>query len=126
MDNIFLKKEELIALTYGDYSDYTTLAICRVLVNLDIVALKDEYLQERSISKLEEYEFLSWLIANGKVEQVVCKEIHLGNFRNGQLYEQDFGIYLGGTKKGASLNMPIHAEIVVGNIEEEGKGNENV
>lgn len=86
------KKNELIVLSEGEYSDYGITGLYRCLVNLDLEKLAKKYFnqapmkyEEERTSVTQPWEinadssgFGAWLILNRHVEEVTYTEINCG------------------------------------------------
>ena len=72
-----IKKDTLILLTYGAYSEYGIEELCRVMLDTDIVTLHTEYMTLYP-DQFNHYQFIEWLKSAGIIEPVKCYELWLG------------------------------------------------
>ena len=75
MKNSILKKGTFFVLTTGEYSDYEMITLCIATTDIDVIALRSEYLeinpeQDEAFS-FETGDFVKWLI----VDKKVCQEL---------------------------------------------------
>ena len=91
-----LKQGSLFTLSHGEYSDYVIIALCRATEDIDIEALREEYM-ELYPEQREEYEFSPYQFANWLVNvRRSCEEVeyfywHIGNY--GTAYDMPYQEY---------------------------------
>jgi hypothetical protein len=72
------KVGELIAFSQGEYSDYSFQGLYKVLQDLDLADLAHIFHMEHETNS--SYDFGTWLIQRGVVEEVDYHEVHLGSY----------------------------------------------
>ena len=88
---MIVEKNQIIAISYGEYSDYEINGLVRVVSRFDLDAETKKWVQgntkERSRLSDKEKEvvltgtnFLPWLVASGLVELVNYVEVHTGAY----------------------------------------------
>ncbi|MCW7076411.1 MAG: hypothetical protein OCU18_03855 [Candidatus Syntrophoarchaeum sp.] len=79
-----IKKDELFMFSGGEYSDYMLYVLCKTKVDIDIEALKEEYLaqnpDERQKYGAEFHKFVKWVIDKNLAEKIKYKEWYLGGY----------------------------------------------
>ncbi len=67
----FIKKETMLVLSAGKYSDYMVIAIGKAIQDIDVEQLRSEYFklypEQKKSYGLKPSQFLSWLITDKKV-----------------------------------------------------------
>ena len=68
---MIIKKGELLIISSGEYSDYRMVALCRASQDIDIEALREEYLtlhpEQRQRYRFREYQFVKWCLVDRTV-----------------------------------------------------------
>ena len=90
--NIVIKKGSIILVTDGEYSDYETIMFCKAIADIDVIALRSEYMalypEQKKPYSFEEFNFCKWLVVDKKIcEELNCFEWNLGGYA-----EADFSI----------------------------------
>ena len=89
---MFIKKGVTFVLSSGEYSDYSVYTLCKAKADLDIEALKSEYMVAHA-SENEAYHFsvsnfIKWLT----VDKNVAKELEYTEWHLGSYGKADFSI----------------------------------
>jgi hypothetical protein len=84
---MIIKKGTLIAFTHGEYSDYRLLTIAKAKQDLDIMALREIYLEAHPNNKGEynfkRFQFLNWLTQQRLIKELDYCEWLLGTYGEG-------------------------------------------
>ena len=71
---VIIKKGTLFLLTDGEHLDYKAIMLCKIMQNIDIRALQDEYmalyLEQNEYYHFRQLQFIKWLI-----DKNICKEL---------------------------------------------------
>ena len=83
----------LLLLSRGEYSDYSIVALCRVLKPIDqtvwaVMGAACTGHCERNPERFDDSRALPWLIEKGYVEEVEYRELHLGDYGRCSLWER--------------------------------------
>ena len=79
--NTLIKKDTVIAITCGVYSDYEMLTICKALQNFDIAELSEEYKKDNGSKSF--FNFVKWLIVDKRMcDEFDYLELHIGDYRD--------------------------------------------
>jgi hypothetical protein len=103
--NMKFKKGELIALSSGIYSDYRVNVLVRALKDFDAEAIFEEWAQDNGekvedllfgkhtvkmfTRKEEGLSFIGWLNKNGFTEDVIYRELHVGDIHDGYCHLEE-------------------------------------
>lgn len=86
------KKDELIGLSWGEYSDYSFNGLYRVKQDLDLAECARRYYDEAPVCEWDEKRkeasdsgFGAWLLKNGLVDELAYDEVHCGCYGNFEL-----------------------------------------
>ena len=96
-----IAKGTLVAISEGEYSGYRIIAAGNALEDLDLNALKEEWLklhpEQAEDYHFEEYQFVKWLVVDKQlIEEVAITEWHIGSYstirKDFYLNEDNFAI----------------------------------
>jgi len=77
-EEMLIKKNELVVITYGEYGEFTILAICEALADFKLDVVKKSYLtlfpEQGEECMFREDEFMRWLLDEGLLSPVCWKE----------------------------------------------------
>lgn len=76
---IFIPKGKIFIETFGEYSDYIMVSVCRALKDIYPKKITEEFLFEKKGETSKDsryYEFVNWMIINGYAEEFEYDELH--------------------------------------------------
>lgn len=81
-----IKKDEIIILSSGEYSDYNISYLCKALEDINTEELRNEWINlhpEQTIQySFKPYEFIDFLKEKKLVEVIPCVEWYMGSYDN--------------------------------------------
>jgi hypothetical protein len=84
----YIKTGQTVIVSEGEWSDYSILFIVRALVDVDVIALKEEWLslhpEQREEYHFESYQFFAWVMSQGIFTPVSVDwlEWHIASYGN--------------------------------------------
>lgn len=87
-----IKKDELLVLTTGEWSDYEMITICKALVDLDIEVLQSEYIKRYNrvdASSVISSRFVTWLISKQFMVELSYRELHFSSYHRDRFEGED-------------------------------------
>lgn len=89
---MFIKKGSMFLLTDGEYSDYEAITLCKATTDIDVMALRAEYMalypEQNKDYSFRESQFCKWLV----VDKKVCKELDYFEWHLGSYSKADFSL----------------------------------
>jgi hypothetical protein len=74
-----IKKDTIFIITYGSYSDYGVVAVCKALYDINVKDLEVEYKFKHK--ELDHYKVVNWMVNVKKcAEEIVHNELYLGDY----------------------------------------------
>lgn len=89
---MIILKDTIFLLTRGEYSDYDAITLCKASIDIDIMALRGEYMalhpEQNYDYKFDVYQFVKWII----VDKEICQELDYQEWHLGSYATADFSI----------------------------------